>query len=122
MGPFHVVHLGADKLTTCRQRIQQETTGRRGRATDPLYRNRTTLLTRFRFLTDKQRLRLTTLWATDEDYISLQVTWSVYQQIIEAYNTTDRRRGKKLMSTIIDNLKSGVPKRLAELAQLGRTL
>ena len=31
MDPFHVVHLAADKLTSCRQRLQRETTGRRGR-------------------------------------------------------------------------------------------
>ncbi|MDK6808467.1 transposase, partial [Corynebacterium aurimucosum] len=27
MDPFHVVHLAADKLTSCRQRLQRETTG-----------------------------------------------------------------------------------------------
>nr|WP_265914053.1 transposase [Corynebacterium auriscanis] len=27
MDPFHVVHLAADKLTGCRQRLQRETTG-----------------------------------------------------------------------------------------------
>ena len=37
MDPFHVVHLAADKLTVCRQRIQQDTGGHRGRAGDPLY-------------------------------------------------------------------------------------
>ncbi|MGP5434952.1 ISL3 family transposase, partial [Corynebacterium variabile] len=29
MDPFHVVHLAAEKLTGCRQRLQRETTGRR---------------------------------------------------------------------------------------------
>lgn len=37
MDPFHVVHLAVEKLTGCRQRIQQDTTGRRGRAKDPLF-------------------------------------------------------------------------------------
>ena len=37
MDPFHVVHLAADKLTVCRQRIQQATTGHRGRTGDPLW-------------------------------------------------------------------------------------
>lgn len=31
MGPFHVVHLAAEKLTGCRHRLQRETTGRRGK-------------------------------------------------------------------------------------------
>lgn len=46
MDPFHVVHLAAEKLTGCRQRLQRETTGRRGRKDDPLYKYRRTLLTR----------------------------------------------------------------------------
>ncbi|MGP5300973.1 ISL3 family transposase, partial [Corynebacterium variabile] len=30
MDPFHVVHLAIDKLTACRQRVQNETMGHRG--------------------------------------------------------------------------------------------
>lgn len=37
MDPFHVVALAGDKLDLCRQRIQQQTCGHRGRAGDPLY-------------------------------------------------------------------------------------
>ena len=58
MDPFHVVHLAADKLTVCRQRIQQATTGHRGRSGDPLYGIRRTLRTRAELLTDKQKVRL----------------------------------------------------------------
>ncbi|MDF3313761.1 ISL3 family transposase, partial [Rhodococcus sp. T2V] len=46
MDPFHVVHLAAEKLTVCRQRIQQATCGHRGRVGDPLYGIRRILLTR----------------------------------------------------------------------------
>ena len=31
MDPFHVAHLAAEKLTVCRQRVQQDTCGYRGR-------------------------------------------------------------------------------------------
>ena len=75
MDPFHVVHLAADKLTGCRQRLQRETTGRRGRKDDPLYRHRRALLTRTEFLTDRQKQRLDLLWDTDDDHVALQVTW-----------------------------------------------
>ena len=44
--PFHVVHLGAEKLTVCRQRVQQVTLGHRGRSGDPLYGVERVLLTR----------------------------------------------------------------------------
>jgi transposase len=40
MDPFHVVRLAGDGLERCRQRIQQATTGYRGRSGDPLYRAR----------------------------------------------------------------------------------
>lgn len=75
MDPFHVVHLAADKLTGCRQRLQRETTGRRGRKDDPLYKHRRTLLTRRNYLTERQNRRLDLLWATDDEYVALEITW-----------------------------------------------
>ena len=37
MDPFHVVALAGAKLDLIRQRIQQQTLGRRGHTGDPLY-------------------------------------------------------------------------------------
>lgn len=37
MDPFHVVALAGDALDRCRQRVQQDTCGHRGRVGDPLY-------------------------------------------------------------------------------------
>ena len=122
MDPFHVVHLAADKLTGCRQRLQQETTGRRGRKDDPLYKHRRTLLTRTDYLTERQKQRLDMLWATDDDYVALEVTWMFYQDVIQAYGHPKNSEGKKLMDRIINTLRKGLPKGLEELAQLGRTL
>ncbi len=122
MDPFHVVHLAADKLTGCRQRLQRETTGRRGRKDDPLYKHRRTLLTRTDYLTERQKQRLDMLWATDDDYVALEVTWMFYQDVIQAYGHPKKSEGKKLMDRIINTLRKGLPKGLEELAQLGRTL
>ncbi|MGC0367077.1 transposase [Rhodococcus sp. 27YEA15] len=58
MDPFHVVHLAAEKLTGCRQRVQQVTLGHRGRSGDPLYGIKRVLLTRKVLRTDKQKARL----------------------------------------------------------------
>ncbi|MGP5115733.1 transposase, partial [Corynebacterium casei] len=55
MDPFHVVRLAGDKLTACRQRLQREKYQRRGLTHDPLYKNRKTLLTTQKWLTDKQQ-------------------------------------------------------------------
>ncbi|GAB2498827.1 Transposase (plasmid) [Corynebacterium atrinae] len=118
MDPFHVVHLAADKLTGCRQRLQRETTGRRGRKDDPLYKHRRTLLTRTNYLTERQKQRLDMLWATDDEYVALEVTWMFYQDLIQAYGHPKKSEGKKLMERIINTLRKGLPKGLEELAQL----
>jgi transposase len=120
MDPFHVVALAGAELDQT-QRIQQQTHGHRGRSGDPLYGVRRTLRTRFPLLTSRQQARLSTVFA-DDAHLAVQVTWSVYQRIIAAYGHPDRRRGKTLMSAIIDTLRRGVPAVLEELAQLGRTL
>ena len=121
MDPFHVVALAGQKLDLCRQRVQQDTLGHRGRSGDPLYRVRRTLRTRLTLLTEKQRTRLETVFAA-EDHVAVEVTWWSYQQIIAAYAEQDRRRGKTLLTTVIDKLRSRLPDGLEELATLGRTL
>ena len=61
MDPFHVVSLAASKLDECRRRVQRVIAGRRGRASDPLYRARRTLHTGADLLTDTQARRLEAL-------------------------------------------------------------
>ena len=66
MDPFHVVRLAGDALDQCRRRVQQATCGHRGCKGDPRYAARRTLHTGSDLLTDKQRQRLTALFADDE--------------------------------------------------------
>ena len=122
MDPFHVVHLAADKLTVCRQRIQQLTCGHRGRKGDPLYGIRRLVLTRPALLTDKQQTRLDAGLAADEMHVAVDVTRQVYLQLIDAYQQPNRATGKKLMLTLLEKIRGGLPPGLGELAQLGRTL
>jgi transposase len=121
MDPFHVVALAGAKLDLCRQRIQQQTCGHRGRSGDPLYRVRRTLRTRYPLLNARQKARLEAVF-TDENHLAVELCWSVYQRLIAAYAHPDRRCGKTMMTTIINTLRHGVPDALEELAQLGRTL
>lgn len=122
MDPFHVVRLAGDALDECRRRIQQQLHHRRGRATDPLYKARRMLHTRSCLLTLGQQHQLLDLFASDE-HVALEVTWSVYQNIIDAYRAPDTRAGKALMQAEINTLTSTrVPSRLTELITLGRTL
>jgi transposase len=121
MDPFHVVKLAGDALDDVRRRIQQETTGHRGRAKDPLYRARRTLHTGADLLTTKQQERIAGLFA-DSSFTEVEVTWAVYQDIVNAYRTADRNEGKKLLRTVIDALTTNLPTELVELKRLGRTL
>ena len=122
MDPFHVVHLAGDALDECRRRIQQELHHRRGRATDPLYKARRMLHTRSCLLTPRQQHQLADLFASD-CHVALEVTWSVYQSIIDAYRDPNKIRGKALMQAEINTLTSTrVPRGLTELRTPGRTL
>lgn len=122
MDPFHIAHLAGDALDECRRRIQQELHHRRGRATDPLYKAHRMLHTRSCLLTLRQQHRILDLFAND-CHVALELTWSVYQNIIDAYRAPDTSAGKALMQADINTLTSTrVPRNLAELMALGRTL
>ena len=122
MDPFHVVHLAGDALDECRRRIQQELHHRRGRATDPLYKARRMLHTRSCLLTLGQQYQILDLFASD-CHVALEVTWSAYQNIIDAYRAPNTSAGKAIMEAEINTLTSTrVPRGLTELITLGRTL
>ncbi len=121
MDPFHVVRLAGDALDRCRQRVQQDTLGHRGRAKDPLYSARRTLHTGTDLLTTKQKTRLDALFASDQ-HAPVEVTWAAYQTMITAYRHPDPTHGRDLMTKLITSLSHGVPPALVELRTLGRTL
>ena len=112
MDPFHVVQLAADKLTVCRQRIQQATTGHRGRTGDPLYGIRRTLRTRVELLTDKQKVRLFKAFTANDAHAAVEVTYGVYQRLIAAYEASGKREGKIAMYKLLRSIRAGVPTEL----------
>ena len=80
------------------------------------------LRTRSCLLTPRQQHQLLDLFASQE-HVALEVTWSAYQNIIDAYRAPDTRVGKFLMQVRINTLTSTrVPRSLTELITLGRTL
>ena len=80
------------------------------------------LRTRSCLLTPRQQHQLVDLFASD-CHVALEVTWSVYQSIIDAYRDPNKIRGKALMQADINTLTSmRVPRGLTELITLGRTL
>ena len=122
MDPFHVVHLAGNALDGCHRRIQQDLHHRRGRAAEPLYTARRMLHTRSCLLTPRQQHQLLVLFASQK-HVTLEVTWSAHQNIIDAYRAPDTAAGKAMMRAEINTLTSTrTPRGLTELITLGRTL
>ena len=121
MDLFHVVALAGSAVERCRQRIQQETLGHRGRSADPLDSIRRILLTGANLLTEKQADRLETVLAAEE-HTQVEVTWWFHQPIVAAYRHPDRTRGRHRLRAVIESISAGVPAALKELTTLGRTL
>ena len=121
MDPFHVVRLAAEALDACRRRVQQQLHGHRGRAGDLLCTARRTLSTGDDLLAEKQRARLTALFATPE-HVEIEATWGIFQRMVAAYRDHDRDRGRTAMEAVINAVAASVPAELIELRRLGRTL
>ncbi len=78
---FHVVRLANQVLTEVRQRVTRQTTGRRGRATDPVWANRRKLM-RGRERLSQQAF--TTMWnALADGDVSNQIviTWIAKEEL-----------------------------------------
>lgn len=72
-------------------------------------------------LTAKQQHRLAKVF-TDQRHVAFEVTWSLYQSVIEAYQADQPTEGKKIMTRLITSIHSGVPAGLEELRSLGQTM
>jgi transposase len=85
---FHLAKLGNDVLTGVRQRLTQQTHGRRGRGTDPVRANRRLLLLRAGdALSDRGRARLGPVFSTDDPAGTPQAAWQVKEQLRDLLNT-----------------------------------
>ena len=72
-------------------------------------------------LTTKQQHRPAKVFA-DKRHVAFEVTWSLYQSVIEAYQTDQPTKGKKIITRLITSIHSGVPASLEELRSLGQTM
>lgn len=122
LDPFHVVLWASNMLDDCRRLVQQETLGRRGHKSDPLYKLRRTPLTRIGYLFDTSRKQLSPLFA-DVLHLEVNCSWSMYQRMVTVYSKPDRRRGKALMQKFIKIITAtDLPRGLTEVKRLGTTL
>ena len=116
---FHIVKLAGDALDEVRRRVQQDTTGHRGRKGDPLYQIRLLLRASRDRLTKRQKERLREAFVADEAHISVEVAYLLTQQVREVFHQDTPAQGQRLAVRLIESLPA-CP--IPEIARLGRTL
>ena len=116
---FHVVKLGGQAVDEVRRRVQQASTGHRGRKGDPLYGIRNLLRCGEERLTDRQHARLAAAMDADNRHVEVFVAWQCAQQLRQVYHQTNSAEGRRLATKIVDSFPS-CP--IPEIARLGRTL
>jgi len=116
---FHVIRLGFAAVDDVRRRIQQESTGHRGRRDDPLYAIRRVLRRGAEHLTEHAWARLLAgLDAGDVDQ-QIGLTWIAAQDLRRIYHSASRSEAEtRLYSWFVHCADSGVP----ELRRLATTI
>ena len=116
---FHVVKLGTQVVDEVRRRVQQTTTGHRGRKGDPLFGIQTILRAGAENLTDKQLDRLEAATTADVAHEEVYVAWRCAQDLRAAYRAKDTADGRRRAEKILASFHT-CP--IGEVARLGRTL
>ena len=115
---FRIVKLAGDALDEVRRRVQQDTTGHRGRKGDPLYQIRNLLRASRDRLTPRQQERLREAFTADEAHISVEVAY-LHRASARGLPPRHTRHGQRLAAHLIQRLpRCPIP----EIARLGRTL
>ena len=87
--PFHIVRLANYHLTRTRQRVQQDTLGRRGWKGDPLYGLRKTLLVAAERLSEPGWARLHAGLAAGDPADEVLDAWLAKEKVRAIYDTSD---------------------------------
>lgn len=116
---FHVVTLGTGVVDEVRRRVQQATTGHRGRKGDPLFGIQTILRAGAENLSDKQLNRLEVAITADVAHEEVDVAWRCAQDLRAAYRAKDTADGRSRAEKALASFHT-CP--IAEVARLGRTL
>lgn len=87
--PFHIVRLGNQAVTRCRQRVQQELFGHRGWKDDPLYSIRRLLLVASERLDEKGFAKLQAGLGAGDPLDHVTAAWLAKEHVRAAYLTDD---------------------------------
>ena len=116
---FHIVKLATQVVDDVRRRVQQDTTGHRGRREDPLYRIRNILRAGQENLTDRQSARLEAAFTAREEHLEVELAWRCAQQVRSCYHQGTHAAGRQVAEKVLASF-STCP--IPEVARLGRTL
>jgi len=116
---FHVVKLGTNVVDEVRRRVQQQTTGHRGRKGDPLQGIQRLLRAGAENLTDRQVERIATALEADPAHEEVYIAWRCAQDLRAAYKSKNLAVGKAKAEKILASFHT-CP--IPEVARLGRTL
>lgn len=116
---FHVTRLGFTCVDDVRRRVQQDTTGHRGRKNDPLYRIRRVLRRGADNLTHRAWERLLAGLDAGDDGGQITKTWIAAQDLRLIYRSASREQAqRRLHRWLVSCADSDVP----ELHRLARTI
>jgi transposase len=115
LDPFHITKLGLSAVDDVRCRVQQDTTGHRGRKGDPLSGIRRLLRRRADRLSDRAWQRLRDGLTEGDPNGEVTAAWSIAQDLMTCYHARDQAAAEKIITAALD---CPVP----EVARLGRTL
>ena len=101
---FHIVKLAGDALDEVRRRVQQDTTGHRGRKGEPLYQIRLLLRASHDRLTKRQQERLREAFTADEAHISVEIAYHCAQQVRDVFHQDTPAQGRRLAAHLIQRL------------------
>jgi len=118
--PYHVVSLANRCVDETRRRVQNETTGHRGRRSDPLYRSRRRLVTGSERLTEGGHARLLELLADGDADLHVFAAWTAKELVRRVYTEPDAAAARAWIGRIVgDFAERWMPD---EVRRLGRTL
>lgn len=116
---FHAVRLAEDAIDAVRRRVQQETTGHRGRKGDPLYGIRRLLRRGAESLTAKSYARLLAGLEAGDPRGEVAAAYIACQELRHLYAARDLERARRRLVTFYEAC--ALPG-VAELERLGRTV
>lgn len=103
---FHVVKLGIEAVDDTRRRVQQATTGHRGRKDEPLYKIRRLLTMGAEHLKQKTATKIDAkLKAGDPDW-EVTIAWDCYQSLRRMYQAPTPVEGRARFEALVDKFSS----------------